>query len=132
MGSSSLTRDRIWAPYIGSMESEPLGHQGSPWVLSRLAGTFPSKSCFLVTSSSQGGCCKPSLFSVFPSGRKKGETGRGHTYIQKVITFLEVSNELGLTYTSFTPCVVCSWCHTLFGFGQLYNDPYLLLQNPTG
>ena len=30
-GSSSLTRDRTWAPCIGSSESQPLRHQGSPW-----------------------------------------------------------------------------------------------------
>ena len=30
MGSSSLTRDRTWAPSTGSAESYPLRHQGSP------------------------------------------------------------------------------------------------------
>ena len=30
VGSSSLTRDRTWAPCIGSVESYPLDHQGSP------------------------------------------------------------------------------------------------------
>ena len=30
-GSSSLTRDQTWAPCIGSSESYPLDHQGSPW-----------------------------------------------------------------------------------------------------
>ena len=30
VGSSSLTRDRTWAPCIGSAESYPLHHQGSP------------------------------------------------------------------------------------------------------
>ena len=30
VGSSSLTRDQTGAPCIGSMESYPLGHQGSP------------------------------------------------------------------------------------------------------
>ena len=29
-GSSSLTRDQTWAPCIGSTESYPLDHQGSP------------------------------------------------------------------------------------------------------
>ena len=29
-GSSSLTRNRTQAPCIGSMESYPLDHQGSP------------------------------------------------------------------------------------------------------
>ena len=29
-GSSSLTRDRTWAPCIGSAESYPLDHQGYP------------------------------------------------------------------------------------------------------
>ena len=31
VGSSSPTRDRTWAPCIGSMESYPLDHQGSPY-----------------------------------------------------------------------------------------------------
>ena len=31
--SSSPTRDWIQAPYFGSMESQPLEHQGSPWPL---------------------------------------------------------------------------------------------------
>ena len=31
VGSSSLTRDQTWAPCIGSMESYPLHHQGSPY-----------------------------------------------------------------------------------------------------
>ena len=31
MGSSSLTRERTHAPCIGSIESWPLNHQGSPW-----------------------------------------------------------------------------------------------------
>ena len=31
VGSSSLTRDRTWAPCTGSMESYPLDYQGSPW-----------------------------------------------------------------------------------------------------
>ena len=31
VGSSSLTRDRTWAPCIGRVESYPLCHQGSPW-----------------------------------------------------------------------------------------------------
>ena len=31
VGSSSPTRDRTQAPRIGSAESPPLGHQGSPW-----------------------------------------------------------------------------------------------------
>ena len=31
MGSSSPTRKRTWAPCIGSAESYPLDHQGSPW-----------------------------------------------------------------------------------------------------
>ena len=30
VGSNSLTRDRTWAPCIGSAESQPLDHQGSP------------------------------------------------------------------------------------------------------
>ena len=30
MGTSSLARDRTLAPLIGSAESQPLGHQGSP------------------------------------------------------------------------------------------------------
>ena len=30
VGSSSLTRDQTWAPCIGSAESYPLDHQGSP------------------------------------------------------------------------------------------------------
>ena len=30
MGSSSLTRDRTWAPYSGSSEAELLDDQGSP------------------------------------------------------------------------------------------------------
>ena len=30
VGSSSLARNRTWAPCIGSMESYPLDHQGSP------------------------------------------------------------------------------------------------------
>ena len=29
-GSCSLTRDRTWAPCIGSVASQPLDHQGSP------------------------------------------------------------------------------------------------------
>ena len=29
-GSSSLTRERTWVPCIGSTESQPLDHQGSP------------------------------------------------------------------------------------------------------
>ena len=29
-GSSSLTRDRTWAPCMVSVESYPLDHQGSP------------------------------------------------------------------------------------------------------
>ena len=34
MGSSSLTRDQTWTPCIGSVESYPLHHQGSPgWLL---------------------------------------------------------------------------------------------------
>ena len=33
MSSSSLTRDRTWAPCLGSLESWPPGHQGSPWNL---------------------------------------------------------------------------------------------------
>ena len=32
-GSSCLTRDRTWAPWIGSVESSPLDHQGSPLTL---------------------------------------------------------------------------------------------------
>ena len=32
-GSSSLTRDQTWAPCIGSTESYPLDHQGSPYNL---------------------------------------------------------------------------------------------------
>ena len=31
MGSSSLTKDGTQALCSGSMESEPLDHQGSPW-----------------------------------------------------------------------------------------------------
>ena len=31
VGSSSLTRDQTWTPCIGSVESHPLCHQGSPW-----------------------------------------------------------------------------------------------------
>ncbi|XP_060164404.1 protein archease isoform X2 [Globicephala melas] len=31
VGSSSLTSDRTWAPCIGSVESHPLDHQGSPY-----------------------------------------------------------------------------------------------------
>ena len=34
VGSSSLTRDRNWAPCVGSMESYPLRHQGSPCTIS--------------------------------------------------------------------------------------------------
>ena len=30
VGSSSLTRDRTWAPCVGSVEYYPLCHQGSP------------------------------------------------------------------------------------------------------
>ena len=30
VGSSSLTRNRTWPPSIGSTESYPLDHQGSP------------------------------------------------------------------------------------------------------
>ena len=30
VGSSSLTRDRSWAPCIGSADSQPLNHQGGP------------------------------------------------------------------------------------------------------
>ena len=30
VGSNSLTRDRTWAPCVGSAESYPLCHQGSP------------------------------------------------------------------------------------------------------
>ena len=30
-GSSSLTRDQTWAPWIGSMESESLDHQQNPY-----------------------------------------------------------------------------------------------------
>ena len=33
MGSSSLTKDRTEAACTGSMESQPLDHQGSPWFL---------------------------------------------------------------------------------------------------
>ena len=35
MGSSSLTRDWSWVSCVGSVESGPLGHQGSPtcWLL---------------------------------------------------------------------------------------------------
>ena len=42
VGSSSLTRDRTWAPCIGSTESYPLDHQGSPSAhfLIRLFGFF--------------------------------------------------------------------------------------------
>ena len=29
LGSSSLTRDQTWAPYIGNVEAQPLGHQDS-------------------------------------------------------------------------------------------------------
>ena len=32
VGYSSPTRDQTWAPCIGSMESEPLDHQGSPQI----------------------------------------------------------------------------------------------------
>ena len=31
MGSSSLTRNWIWAPCIGTEESKPLDHQGNPY-----------------------------------------------------------------------------------------------------
>ena len=31
MGSSSLTRGQAQAPCIGSLESQPLDHEGSPW-----------------------------------------------------------------------------------------------------
>ena len=30
VGSSSLTRDQIWIPCLGTVESQPLDHQGSP------------------------------------------------------------------------------------------------------
>ena len=39
VGSSSPTRDRTWAPCIGSAESYPLDHQGSPCFL-----------CFLIAA----------------------------------------------------------------------------------
>ena len=39
VGSSSLTKDRTWAPSTGNMEFEPLDHQGSPQsvILQRLS-----------------------------------------------------------------------------------------------
>ena len=33
VGSGSLTRDLTWAPCFGTMESQPLDHQGSPCLL---------------------------------------------------------------------------------------------------
>ena len=55
-GSSSLTRDRTWAPCTGSMESYPLDHQGkslklelSSFPLVTFGWTF-SNSVFLLTS----------------------------------------------------------------------------------
>ena len=53
-GSSSLTRDQTWAPWTGSSESQPLGHQESPlisWIYLLLIEYFIQKQ--LSTHSSQ-------------------------------------------------------------------------------
>ena len=69
-GSSSPTRDRTWAPCIGSVESYPLGHQGSPrgvfclfvfylcswlcWVLVAACGISFVAACGLLSSCGAG------------------------------------------------------------------------------
>ena len=50
VGSSSLNTDRTQAPHIGSAESYPLGHQGSPQTVSSSA---QAPSLFLPISVSQ-------------------------------------------------------------------------------
>ena len=44
MGSSSLTRDQTWAPWIGSRKFYPLDHHGSP-SLKYLKGALHPLSC---------------------------------------------------------------------------------------
>ena len=43
--SSSLTRDGTWAACIGSAESQPLDHQGSPGCKFLFASNFKQKNC---------------------------------------------------------------------------------------
>ena len=45
-GSSSPTRDRTWAPFIGNAESYPLDHQGGP-LLHQFIKNLPQPWCFL-------------------------------------------------------------------------------------
>ena len=47
VGSSFLTRDRTWAPCIGSAESYPLHHQGSP-MLEDFSSQFQFQCLWLV------------------------------------------------------------------------------------
>ena len=53
VGSSSLTKDRTWAPSTGNMEFEPLDHQGSPQsvILQRLSA--------LMQKNTTGLCLEP-------------------------------------------------------------------------
>ena len=68
MGSSSLTRDQTQAPCVGSVESEPLDHQGSPSFLkhfekkilySTFIYSFPSAFHFFMLIQ------VPTLFIIF-------------------------------------------------------------------
>ena len=53
VGSISPTRDRTWATCIGSVESYPLDHQGSPWqyfvfAINLLATAQKNKSIYFI------------------------------------------------------------------------------------
>ena len=51
VGSSSLTRDRTWAPCTGSSESQPLDHQGSPISITFCVISLEMFSSLLLCSS---------------------------------------------------------------------------------
>ena len=65
-GSSSLTRDRTWAPCIGNTKSQPLGHQGSPYL--DFKWLFVMIHIRTVASSGKGLSGVMEMFSILSRG----------------------------------------------------------------
>ena len=72
VGSSSLTKDQTWAPCIGSVASQPLDHQESPYLfLPNLGAFFFSFSCLITVARTSNRMLngsrenrRPSLFLI--------------------------------------------------------------------
>ena len=97
VGPSSLTRDGTQAPCIGSSESYPLRHQGSPSYL-----------CYLIPPTIFGLLCfsfSNSLNWIWIL------VGMSYSSMYRQCNYIDLKGSLGLEYLELQVRAVAPWCH---------------------